>query len=54
MISAAQEAKIFRLYFDERWAVGTIATQLHIHHDVVDRVVINPLCQHSVRHQGRL
>ena len=33
------EAKILRYYFVEQWRVGTIATQLGIHHSVVDRVL---------------
>jgi transposase len=33
------EAKILRYHFVEQWRVGTIATQLGIHHSVVDRVI---------------
>ena len=33
------EAKILRYHFVEQWRVGTIATQLGIHHGVVDRVL---------------
>jgi len=33
------EAKILRYHFVEKWRVGTIATQLNIHHSVVDRVL---------------
>ena len=33
------EAKILRYHFVEQWKVGTIATQLSIHHSVVDRVL---------------
>ena len=33
------EAKILRYHFVEQWKVGTIATQLGIHHSVVDRVL---------------
>ena len=33
------EAKILRYHFAEQWPVGTIATQLGIHHSVVDRVL---------------
>ena len=36
--SAETEAEIRRLYFAEHWPVGTIATQLHVHEDVVRRV----------------
>lgn len=33
------EAKILRYHFVEKWRVGTIATQLGIHHSVVDRIL---------------
>ena len=33
------EAEIRRLYFAEHWRVGTVARQLHVHEDVVRRVV---------------
>jgi transposase len=33
------EAKILRYHFVEKWRTGTIATQLGIHHSVVDRVL---------------
>ncbi len=33
------EAKILRYHFVEQWRTGTIATQLGIHHSVVDRVL---------------
>ena len=33
------ETKILRYHFVEQWRVGTIATQLGIHHSVVDRVL---------------
>jgi transposase len=33
------EAKILRYHFVEKWRTGTIATQLGIHHGVVDRVL---------------
>lgn len=39
MISPDCEAAILRLYEVEKWPVGTIATQLGIHHDVVERVL---------------
>ena len=38
-IDKAIEAKILRYHFVEQWRVGTIATQLGIHHSVVDRVI---------------
>lgn len=33
------EAQIVRFYHAERWTVGTIAQQLHVHHSVVHRVL---------------
>ena len=33
------ETKILRYHFVEKWRVGTIATQLGIHHPVVNRVL---------------
>jgi len=33
------ESKILRYHFVEQWRVGTIATQLSMHHSVVDRVL---------------
>jgi len=38
LISPELEAKILRLLEVEKWRVGTIAHQLSIHHDVVERV----------------
>ena len=38
-INKETEAKILRYHFVEQWRVGTIATQLGIHHSVVDRVL---------------
>ena len=35
MITPAQRAEIRRLYFGERWKVGTIAAQLDLHHETV-------------------
>ena len=32
-------ARILRLHAAEKWRVGTIARQLHVHHDVVRRVL---------------
>lgn len=34
-----KEAEILRYHFVEKWRVGTIASQLGIHHSVVDRVI---------------
>ena len=33
------EAQILRFYHAEKWTMGTIARQLHIHHSVVRRVL---------------
>ena len=38
-VSREVEAEIARLYHAEHWKVGTIAAQLHVHEDVVRRVV---------------
>jgi transposase len=39
MISKDKEAEIVRLYHAEKWPVGTIATQLGVHHTTVQRVL---------------
>ena len=39
MIHSPQEAEILRLYYVEKWRVGTIARQFGIHHRVVTRVL---------------
>ncbi len=39
MISLAREAEIMRLHHAEKWPVGTIASQLGIHHSTVRRVL---------------
>lgn len=39
MISPEQQARIRRLFFAEHWKVGTIATQLGLHHDSVRHAV---------------
>ena len=33
------EAQILRYYHAEKWTIGTIAAQLHVHHSVVRRVL---------------
>lgn len=38
-VSAEIEANILRYYHVEKWRVGTIARQLHVHHSVVKRVL---------------
>ena len=38
-ISEDNKAEILRYYYVEKWRVGTIAHQLHIHHSVVTRVI---------------
>ena len=51
-IDKETEAKILRYHFVEQWRVGTIATQLGIHHGVVDRVLSQaglPKVERSVR-----
>lgn len=37
--TAEVEAEIVRLHYAEHWRVGTIATQLALHPDVVKRVL---------------
>ncbi len=39
MIDPAKAAEIVRLHFAEKWPVGTIAAQLSLHHDAVERVI---------------
>ena len=39
MIERELEAQILRLYSVEKWKTGTIAAQLQLHHDVVERVI---------------
>ncbi len=39
MISKDREAEILRLYHAEKWLVGTIASQLGLHHTTVQRVL---------------
>lgn len=39
MIPIEKEAEILRLHFAEKWPVGTIARQLCVHHDAVERVL---------------
>lgn len=39
MISREKEAEILRVFHAEKWRVGTIARQLGVHHDVVNRVL---------------
>lgn len=39
MISKEREAEILRLYHAEKWLIGTIATQLQVHHTTVQRVL---------------
>jgi len=44
MIGKEREAQVLRLFHAEKWRVGTIASQLGIHHTTVQRV----LAQHGV------
>ena len=39
MIDAAQRAHIRRLFYAEHWRVGTIATELGVHHDAVRNAI---------------
>lgn len=39
MISKDREAEILRLFYAEKWKVGTIASQLALHHTTVQRVL---------------
>src|SRR5512142_250790 len=39
MIDKALEAEILRLHTAEKWKVGTIAAQLGVHHETVERVL---------------
>ncbi|MEZ4297642.1 MAG: helix-turn-helix domain-containing protein [Polyangiaceae bacterium] len=39
MIAKEKEAEIQRLYHAEKWPIGTIATQLGVHHTTVQRVL---------------
>jgi len=40
VISKEREAEILRLYHAERWPIGTIASQLRVHHSTVRRVLV--------------
>ena len=51
-IDKETESRILRYHFVEQWRVGTIATQLGIHHSVVDRVLAQaglPKVERSLR-----
>ena len=51
-LSKDKENKILRYHFVEQWKVGTIATQLNLHHSVVDRVLAQaglPKVERSLR-----
>jgi hypothetical protein len=39
-VSDDLEAKILRYYHVEKWRIGTIAGQLHVHHGTVRRVLL--------------
>jgi transposase len=52
MIPRALEAEILRLHHSEGWPIGTIATQLRVHHSTVRRVLAQagvPVAQKTVR-----
>ena len=37
-IDKKTRAEVLRLYYAEKWRIGTIAGQLGVHHNTVDRV----------------
>jgi predicted DNA-binding protein (UPF0251 family) len=39
MIDKEKELEILRLFHAEKWRIGTIATQLRMHHTTVQRVL---------------
>ena len=39
MIPRELEAEILRLYHTEHWPIGTVSSQMHVHHSVVRRVL---------------
>ena len=39
-IDTELEAKILRYHHVEKWRIGTIASQLHVHHNTVRRVLL--------------
>lgn len=43
MMTREQEVEILRLHFAEGWPVGTISTQLGVHHEAVERVLARAL-----------
>ncbi len=52
MISRTLEAEILRLHHSEHWPIGTIATQLRVHHSTVRRVLAQadvPMAPMTVR-----
>lgn len=52
MIPRALEAEILRLHHTEHWPIGTIATQLRVHHSSVRRVLAQagvPVAEKTVR-----
>ena len=49
MIARALEAEIVRLHQAEHWPIGTIATQLRIHHATVRRVLAQAGVPQAVR-----
>src|SRR6202521_718542 len=52
MIPRALEAEILRLHHTEHWPIGTLATQLRVHHSTVRRVLAQagvPLAQTTLR-----
>jgi transposase len=39
MIDAAQRARIRRLFYAEHWKIGTISSELGVHHDAVRHAI---------------
>lgn len=42
VIDPERAAEIRRLFYAEHWRIGTIASQLGIHHDAIDRILARP------------
>jgi transposase len=53
MISRELETEILRLYHAEHWPIGTLARQLHLHHDTVRRVLSQAGIPAGIRYTRR-
>ena len=51
-VSEQQRVDILRYHFVEKWRVGTIATQLGIHHSSVERI-ISQACSATINLSGQ-